>query len=265
MSVITREDKHKNIIEFRPLDKRYRYKVNGEVKRGVTTLISARFGKAPLMLWAKKLPLTALEWQLESEGKSKDYIYNFIDSLKKKIAELEIKDATTGTLMHSYCEDYINGKKVVPPTTEPLMTMFGKFTKWWDSKGYKVLATEQTCYSKELDVCGTFDAVVEDKKGKTILLDFKTSKAFYPDQPIQIATYKKLIEDSTNLKIDYLYIVKIPKDTKEDIQMRLFEIKPRYLKAFKVCKFLNELELDFAKRQREYNKLKKEKKNVSKK
>ena len=43
MSVITREDKHKNIIEFRPLDKRYRYKVNGETKRGVTTLISARF------------------------------------------------------------------------------------------------------------------------------------------------------------------------------------------------------------------------------
>jgi len=53
MSVITREDKHKNVIEFRPLDKRYRYKVNGEVKRGVTTLIGARFGKAPLMLWAK--------------------------------------------------------------------------------------------------------------------------------------------------------------------------------------------------------------------
>jgi len=138
MSVITREDKHKNVIEFRPLDKRYRYKVNGEVKRGVTTLIGARFGKAPLMLWAKKLPLTALEWQLESEGKSKDYIYNFIDSLKKKIAELEIKDATTGTLMHSYCEDYVNEKKVVPPTTEPLMTMFAKFTNWWDSKGYKV-------------------------------------------------------------------------------------------------------------------------------
>ena len=34
MSVITREDKHKNVIEFRPLDKRYRYKVNGETKRG---------------------------------------------------------------------------------------------------------------------------------------------------------------------------------------------------------------------------------------
>jgi len=263
MSVITREDKHKNIIEFRPLDKRYRYKVNGETKRGVTTLISARFGKAPLMLWAKKLPLTALEWQLESEGKSKDYIYNFIDSLKKKISELEIKDATTGTLMHSYCEDYINGKKVVPPTTEPLMTMFGKFTKWWDSKGYKVLATEQTCYSKELDVCGTFDAVVEDKKGKTILLDFKTSKAFYPDQPIQIATYKKLIEDSSNLKIDSYGIIKIPKDPTEEISLRMYEPKPIYLKGFKACKFLDTFERDFLKRNNEYNKLKKGKKNVS--
>src|SRR6056300_1180757 len=256
MTVIKREDVNNNVIEFRPNDNRYRYKVNGETKRGVTTLISARFGKAPLMLWAKRLSLTALEWQLENEGKSKDYIYNFIDGLKKKISELEIKDATTGTLMHSYCEDYINGKKVVPPTTEPLITMFNKFTKWWDTRNYTVLATEQTCYSEELDVCGTFDAVVKDKNGKTILLDFKTSKDFFIDQPIQIATYKKLVEDSTNLKIDYLYIVKIPKDTKEDIQMRLFEIKPRYLKAFKVCKFLNELELDFAKRQREYNKLK---------
>ena len=66
MTIIKREDKHKNIIEFRPNDNRYRYMVNGETKRGVTTLIGARFGKAPLMLWAKKLPLTALEWQLEN-------------------------------------------------------------------------------------------------------------------------------------------------------------------------------------------------------
>ena len=264
MTVIKREDVNNNVIEFRPNDNRYRYKVNGETKRGVTTLISARFGKAPLMLWAKKLPLTALEWQLESEGKSKDYIYNFIDNLKKKISELEIKDATTGTLMHSYCEDYINGKKVVPPTTEPLITMFNKFTKWWDNRGYTVLATEQTCYSEELDVCGTFDAVVKDKNGKTILLDFKTSKDFYPDQPIQIATYKKLIEDSTNLKIDSYGIIKIPKDPLQEVSLRMYQPKPTYLKGFKACKFLDTFERDFLQRNKEYNKLKKGKKNVSK-
>jgi len=262
MSVIKSEDKNKNLIEFRPYDKRYRYKVNGETKRGVTTLISARFGKNGLMGWAKKLPITALEWQLESEGKSKDYIFNFVSNLQKKVAELEIKDANTGTLMHSYCEDYINGKKVVPPTTEPLITMFGKFTKWWDSKGYKVLATEQTCYSQDLDVCGTFDVIVKDKKGKTILLDFKTSKAFYPDQPIQIATYKKLIEDSTNLKIDSYGIVNIPKEPLQEISLRMYEPKPSYLRGFKACKFLDTFERDFLKRDKEYNKQKKGKKNV---
>ena len=42
----------------------------------------------------------------------------------------------------------------------------------------------------------------------------------------------------------------------------MFEIKPRYLKAFKVCKFLDELESDFKKRDLEYKKqLRKKEKN----
>jgi len=113
-------------------------------------------------------------------------------------------------------------------------------------------------------VCGTFDAIVKHNKykNKNILLDFKTSKDFYVDQPIQISTYKKLIEDSTNLKIDYLGIVNIPKDVKKDISLRMFEMKPRYLKAFKVCQFLDELEADFKKRDLEYKKqLRKKEKN----
>jgi len=108
-------------------------------------------------------------------------------------------------------------------------------------------------------VCGTFDVIVEDKNGKTLLLDFKTSKAFYPDQPIQIATYKKLIEDSSNLKIDSYGIIKIPKDPTEEISLRMYEPKPSYLKGFKACKFLDTFERDFLKRNNEYNKLKKRK------
>jgi len=261
---IKRQDKNNNLIIFRPNDKRYRYEVNGETKKGVTTLISARFGKDGLIGWAKKLPIEAIIWKLTDAGKSKDYIQSYVDDIKKKLAELEIKDATTGTLMHSYCEDYINGKKVVPPTTEPLISMYGKFTEWWDRQQLKVLATEQTCYSEELDVCGTFDAVVQNKKGKTILLDFKTSKKFYPDQPIQIATYKKLIEDSTNLKIDSYGIVKIPKEKFEGISFRLYEPKSIYLKGFKACKFLAKYEQDFLNREKEHNKLKKGKKNANK-
>lgn len=259
------QDKHKNQIEFRPNDKRYRYIVNGEVKKGVTTLIGARFGKNALINWAKGLPYKALEWQLKDEGKPIDYIENFIESLKEKSDKLEIKDAKTGSMMHSICEDYIMGVKVVTPETEPLKTMYSKFTKWWDKRGYKVLATEQTCYSADLDVCGTFDAIIKNKKGQTILLDFKTSKDFYPDQPIQLATYKKLIEDSTDIKIDFYGIINIPKDKLKDISIRMYKDKQRYLKTFKMCKYLDKFETACLSETKEWKKQQtqtKRKKNV---
>ena len=259
MTEIPRTDKHGNHIVFRPNAKRYRYEVNGEPKKGVTTTIGARFGLNGLMKWAKKLPLTALEWQLTKDGKSKDYIQNFIDKLNKKVGELEIKDATTGTLMHSYCEDYINKRKVVPPTTEPLKTMFSKFTKWWDKKGFQVLVSEQTCYSVDLDCCGTFDVLVKNKKGQIILLDFKTSKNIYSQVPIQVAAYKKLIEDSNDIKIDSYGVVHIPKDDRE-ITLDIYSTKPSYLKAFKACQFLDRHDQAFLKRKRELTK-KKGKKN----
>ena len=45
-------------------------------------------------------------------------------------------------------EDYINGKEVVTPASEPLKLMFSKFKKFWDSKKIKVIGTERTYYSK---------------------------------------------------------------------------------------------------------------------
>jgi|TARA_R100001198_G_C5229285_1_gene208974 hypothetical protein len=265
MSVIKNKDKHGNLIEFRPADNKYRYKVNGEVKPGVTGLIGKRFAGGGLMWWAEHCVYTAIEQIMKKDKKPIDETQQFRSKVESRVKEIMAEARDIGTNMHKMAEDYINKKEIIQPSTEPLKTMFDKFTKWWAKKGFEVIATETTCYSQELDVCGTFDAIVTHKawKGKYALLDFKTSKDFFIDQPIQISTYKKLIEDSTNLKIEYLAIVKIPKDPKEEIQMRMFELKPRYLKAFKACQFLAKVELDFAKRQREYNKKIKEKKNVN--
>jgi len=258
MPTIKTKDVKGNQIEFNPENRRYRYKVNGEVKKGVTTLIGSRFAKNAIKGWAKKLPIRALEWQLKDDGWAYDKISNFIEKLSDKVNKLETQDATTGTLMHKLAEDYITKKKVVPPETEPLKTMFNKFIKWWNSKSFEVIATEQTCYSEELDVCGTFDAIIKEKKGngKLSLIDFKTSKDFYIDQPIQLSTYKKLIEDSTKFKINHLLVINIPKEKVKDIEMRMFELKPRYLKAFKACKYLQSLEDVYNKDKIQYEKRK---------
>ena len=251
--IIKSKDKHGNEIDFSPNSRSARYKVNGEIKQGVTTIIGERFGKKPLMWWSKENVFLAIERYLKYQKKPVDEIQQFLDDIKYRVKTLEEDARNIGTNTHSLCEDYILGKEVITPTTEPLKTMFQKFKKFWDSKKIKVVETEKTYYSKELDVCGTLDCLVK-YKGKIGILDFKTSKDFYIDMPIQIHTYRKLVEDSTNLKVEFLAVINIPKEPVKKVEMRIFDIKPKYLKGFKACKYLLSLEKDFNKRKEEYNK-----------
>ena len=251
--IIKSKDKHGNQIEFNPKARGARYTVNGLKKKGVTTIISERFGKSALMYWSENCVYEALKQLMKHNKKPVDEIQQFEDELKYRVKQIKESAMHIGTNMHSLCEDYINGKEVIRPTSEPLRTMFDKFKKFWDSKKIKVLATEKTYYSKELDSCGTLDTLAEYKK-KIGILDFKTSKGFYPDMPIQVHTYKKLVEDSTDLKVEFLAIINIPKEPAKDVEMRIFQIKPKYLKAFKACKYLNSLEEDFKQRDLKYNK-----------
>ena len=252
--IIKSKDKHGNIIEFNPKGRGARYTVNGLKKKGVTTIIGERFGKGALMWWAENCVFEALYQKLKYDKKAVDEVQQFVDDLKYRVKGIKENASNIGTNMHSLCEDYITGKNPVEPTTEPLKTMFDKFKKFWKKRNFEIVETEKTYYSDELDVCGTLDVLVK-RKGKIGILDFKTSKDFYPDMPVQIHTYKKLVEDSTKHKIEFLAVINIPKEPVKDVSIRFFDIKPRYLKAFKACKYLNNVEEDFKKRNEEYNKM----------
>ena len=252
--IIKSKDKHGNIIEFNPKARGARYTVNGLKKKGVTKIIGERFGKGALMWWAENSVFEAVYKKLKHDKKAVDEVQQFVDDLKYRVKGIKENASNIGTNMHSLCEDYITGKNPVEPTTEPLKTMFDKFKKFWKKRNFEIVETEKTYYSDELDVCGTLDVLVK-RKGKVGILDFKTSKDFYPDMPVQIHTYKKLVEDSTKHKIEFLAVINIPKEPVKDVSIRFFDIKPRYLKAFKACKYLNTVEEDFKKRNEEYNKL----------
>ena len=245
--IVKSKDKHGNQIEFNPKGRGARYTVNGLRKKGVTTIIGERFGKGALMWWAENCVYEALGQMLKHNKKPVDEIQQNMDDLKYRVKSIKENAMHIGTNMHSLAEDYILGKEVITPTSEPLKTMFGKFKKFWDKKKIKVIETEKTYYSKELDVCGTLDCLVK-YKGKIGILDFILNKA------IQIHTYKKLVEDSTDLKIEFLAVINISKEPVKDVSMRIFQIKPKYLKGFKACKYLNSLEEDFRQRNLEYNK-----------
>ena len=175
--IIKSKDKHGNQIEFNPKARGARYTVNGLKKKGVTTIIGERFGKGALMWWAENCVFEALQQLMKHEKKPVDEIQKIVDALRYRVKTIKEEAMHIGTNMHTLAEDYITGKEVIAPNSEPLKTMFAKFKKFWDSKKMKVIATETTYYSKELDVCGTLDCLVK-YKGKVGILDFKTSKDF---------------------------------------------------------------------------------------
>ena len=253
MTTTETKTKDGQTILFNPKARGSRYTVDGVKKKGVTTIIGERFGKSALMYWSENCVYEALQQLQKYNKKPIDETQKLLDELKYRVKQIKENAMHIGTNMHTLAEDYINGKEVITPNSEPLKLMFSKFKKFWDSKKIKVIGTEKTFYSKEIDCCGTLDALVK-YKGKIGILDFKTSKDFYPDMPIQIHTYKKLVEDSTDLKVEFLAVINIPKEPVKDVEMRIFQIKPKYLKGFKACKYLNSLEEDFKQRNLEYNK-----------
>lgn len=256
--IIKKKDKNGNLITFNPKGRASRYNVNGENKKGVTTLIGERFGKGALMWWSENCVYEALIQTLKMQNKPVDVIQSLTDDIKARVKVIKEQASTIGTNLHTIAEQYVKGQKVIMPETEPLKTMFNKFKAFWDRSGFKLVASEETMYSPDLDVCGTTDLVVTKPqwKGKYGILDIKTSKDFYVDMAVQIHTYKKLLEDSSNLKIDYLGVINVPKEPVKEVSLLMFKISDKYLKAFKACKYLHGIEDDFKKRMIEYNKQK---------
>lgn len=115
--------------------------------------------------------------------------------------------AATGTRLHKYCEDYLNG-------LSPKLDIF-------DSQTFKSIRhhldlinpvfLEKALWSKELRVAGTIDCFGTYKK-KLSIIDFKTARqekfpGEFDSYWMQTAAYAKMIEERTGRSIDNLVII----------------------------------------------------------
>ena len=142
--IIKAKDKNGNLIEFNPKGGRYRYKVNGEPKKGVTSLIGERSGKGALMWWSEHIVYQALSNKFKAMGKPIDFSQQFTDDLKAKVKTLKEEASSIGTNLHKLAECYVTKQDFALPETEPLKTMFFKFKAYWDKSGFKAMDTEKT-------------------------------------------------------------------------------------------------------------------------
>jgi len=91
-----------------------------------------------LIWWAENIVYESLLSKFQMEKQPVDFIQQFTDGLKAIVSEKKMEAATIGTNLHNIAEQYMIGKNPTAPVSEPLLTMFNKFTKWWDSSGLKL-------------------------------------------------------------------------------------------------------------------------------
>lgn len=120
-----------------------------------------------------------------------------------------------GSQVHHLIERHIKGENLEEGSLDNMQvsSAYSAFLEWESENIDKWICTEQTVYDNDMKVAGTMDAGANMKSGGFYIIDFKTSKGFYEDYPIQIAAYRKMFEQTHGLIPDGMGILRLDKET----------------------------------------------------
>lgn len=159
----------------------HRYKVNGDYKFGVTTILGL-LGKEGLIQWSANC---AVEAMLAGED-PKDAKYAWMRKRDKA--------GDVGTRTHAWIEEHIKGNDL--PIEPDMEKTVGAFLRWEAEVKPEYAESERLIYSAEFDYCGTVDCVAVID-GKRVVLDFKTGD---PDKE-----YKKYYTGKVRARTEHFY------------------------------------------------------------
>jgi hypothetical protein len=110
--------------------------------------------------------------------------------------------------------------------------MFNRFCTFWLKSGLTYVGSEIVVGSRKYKFGGRIDILARDKKGRLILVDFKTSKHVAPDMFMQVAMYKLAYEEMYGEKIYKCAIIQCPREWTERNQgFGVYNFKPAKYRA----------------------------------
>ncbi len=177
---------------------RYRNRDN-EIVPGATTVLGI-LNKPALVPWANKLGLSGID------------VNKFVDD-----------KAEIGTLAHAMVEAYLKGeqadtsdysKNQIEQAENSLLSFF----EWSKDKVLEPILLEAPLVSETYQYGGTVDCYCK-LDGVLTLLDFKTSKAIYPEMMYQLGAYQLLLYENGH-KVDQCRILRIGRDADEGFEER---------------------------------------------
>tara|TARA_R110000765_G_scaffold90759_1_gene172512 strand:+ start:4541 stop:5440 length:900 start_codon:yes stop_codon:yes gene_type:complete len=109
--------------------------------------------------------------------------------------------ALRGTHVHNAIDDMSKGMEMPEDLTDDERCCVEGVQYLMANRNSKILASEVIGFNDELNYAGTFDHWEIDRAtGTTWLLDWKTSKAIYPDNGIQMVAYQNFTHIILNTK-----------------------------------------------------------------
>ena len=170
----------------------------------VTNILNQR-DKPALMHWAAKVTATYAQTELMDKLKDGSLTIEDIQGMDSrqfvqdaKTAHKRISDEAKdiGKKTHEFAHQLFwflkdnPGEPLEMEVEEEIMEPAGALVKWIEKNKVKPVAMEERVYSVDFEgYAGTFD-VVAVVNGQLKMLDIKTSKAIYPEYPLQAAAYE---------------------------------------------------------------------------
>lgn len=168
------------------LDGRYYWTEDGQFVPSVTTILEAYPKEASYYMW------------LKSVGQDAD---NIRDEAGRR-----------GSTVHAMTEAYDAGAVVSLLTEEGHLgykvgewAMFERYVEFCNRFSPKILMSEQNFVNPDLGYAGTIDRIMEIG-GKRYLVDIKTSNTIYASYWLQLAAYRRLVEEQ-GVFVDYVAIL----------------------------------------------------------
>ena len=202
------------------------YKVGDEIVPSATKVLGV-ISKPALVPWALKVGVEWLEEKMfkdEESSSNGTHVYKSplsLESIIKGIKSAHRQTSTSainiGIITHDWVEEAINFHMkggVIPklPTQEEALNSIDAFQSWVQENEIEWLSSEEKLYHRKHKYAGTVDARAYIN-GEYCVIDWKTSKAVYPEYHLQVAAYAKAVEDMHDKKVDATYILRCDKVT----------------------------------------------------
>ncbi len=225
-------------------DTKHIYSVNGKTVYGVTS-ITGIIDKPALKYWAVNMGIEYLKKNLKP-GIALDEIEisTLLEETKSAHKKRLSKAGDIGTQIHEWLEKYVKAvldKKEIPkrPINKEMQKAIDGFFKWAKENKVKLISSEQKIYSKKYHYAGTFDLLAE-VNGKKTIVDFKTSKAIYPEMFLQASAYLQAKEEELGEQIDGgVMILRLSKENKEITPFEVQSVDRKevdnLIKVFRCC------------------------------